>query len=244
MYRHTSVVSRETLSRPAPITIQIITAVAMRSTCVTPVPAKFDENATSSDTEVKENQDVHLRCSASGTPSPVITWRKESDKELVLGSKKVSSVQGEWLNITKANRLHMGAYLCIASNGVPPAVSKRIMLSINFAPMIWIPDQLVGAALGSDVTLHCNLESHPKSVTFWSREGGVMLLSNNKYDTLLVDPVLYKVKMRLRIKDLQPEDYGTYKCVAKNALGETEGSIRLYGRSLRTVATYHTSSSF
>jgi hypothetical protein len=29
------------------------------------------------------------------------------------------------------NRLHMGAYLCIASNGVPPTVSKRIMLIVH-----------------------------------------------------------------------------------------------------------------
>lgn len=35
------------------------------------------------------------------------------------------------LNITKVGRLHMGAYLCIASNGVPPSVSKRIMLVVH-----------------------------------------------------------------------------------------------------------------
>lgn len=43
----------------------------------------------------------------------------------------VSSVEGTFLNITKVNRLHMGSYLCIASNGVPPSVSKRIMLTVH-----------------------------------------------------------------------------------------------------------------
>lgn len=43
----------------------------------------------------------------------------------------VSVVDGETLTITKVSRLHMGAYLCIASNGVPPSISKRIMLMVQ-----------------------------------------------------------------------------------------------------------------
>ena len=31
----------------------------------------------------------------------------------------------------KIKRGQMGAYLCIASNDVPPAVSKRIILNVN-----------------------------------------------------------------------------------------------------------------
>ncbi|KAJ8866444.1 hypothetical protein PR048_032287 [Dryococelus australis] len=43
----------------------------------------------------------------------------------------VTSIEGAVFNITRVNRLHMGAYLCIASNGVPPTVSKRIMLIVH-----------------------------------------------------------------------------------------------------------------
>lgn len=43
----------------------------------------------------------------------------------------VTSVEGPNFNITKVNRLHMGSYLCIASNHVPPSVSKRIMLIVH-----------------------------------------------------------------------------------------------------------------
>lgn len=43
----------------------------------------------------------------------------------------VSSMEGSVFEITRVNRLHMGAYLCIASNGVPPTVSKRIMLIVH-----------------------------------------------------------------------------------------------------------------
>jgi hypothetical protein len=43
----------------------------------------------------------------------------------------VPSIAGPVFNITKVNRLHMGAYLCVATNGVQPAVSKRIMLTVH-----------------------------------------------------------------------------------------------------------------
>ncbi|KAF8764730.1 hypothetical protein HNY73_022780 [Argiope bruennichi] len=34
--------------------------------------------------------------------------------------------------------------------------------------------------------------------------------------------------MKLTIVSVRPEDYGTYKCSARNSLGTTDGSIRLY----------------
>lgn len=41
------------------------------------------------------------------------------------------SVEGETLSLTKVTRSEMGTYLCIASNGVPPSVSKRMKLQIH-----------------------------------------------------------------------------------------------------------------
>lgn len=35
------------------------------------------------------------------------------------------------MDLTKISRLDMGAYLCIASNGIPPSVSKRIKVSVD-----------------------------------------------------------------------------------------------------------------
>ena len=38
---------------------------------------------------------------------------------------------GEQLNLTRITRNEMGAYLCIATNGVPPTVSKRITVDVE-----------------------------------------------------------------------------------------------------------------
>jgi hypothetical protein len=40
-------------------------------------------------------------------------------------------VEGPTLELSKISRLDMGVYLCIASNGIPPAVSKRIHVSVD-----------------------------------------------------------------------------------------------------------------
>lgn len=36
--------------------------------------------------------------------------------------------------------------------------------------------------------------------------------------------------MKLKIRSVGPNDFGTYRCVAKNSLGETDGNIKLDGR--------------
>lgn len=38
---------------------------------------------------------------------------------------------GSHLNFSRVARRQMGAYLCIASNDVPPAVSKRVFLHVH-----------------------------------------------------------------------------------------------------------------
>ena len=43
----------------------------------------------------------------------------------------VNVYDGEQLNLTRISRTEMGAYLCIATNGVPPSVSKRIIVDVE-----------------------------------------------------------------------------------------------------------------
>ena len=49
------------------------------------------------------------------------------------GNNKVKEerVEGETVHLHKVTRSEMGAYMCIANNGVPPAVSKTVQLSVN-----------------------------------------------------------------------------------------------------------------
>ena len=43
----------------------------------------------------------------------------------------VDKVQNETLELQRITRSQMGSYLCIATNGHPPAVSKSVFLKVN-----------------------------------------------------------------------------------------------------------------
>ncbi|XP_065225680.1 lachesin-like isoform X2 [Planococcus citri] len=192
-------------------------------------PDIVDEESTPSSVAVRENQNLTLTCKAQGFPDPKIMWKREDGNEIVLDRKKKVSVNmhnGENLTITKISRTDMGAYLCIATNGVPPSVSKRIIVDVEFPPMILVSNQLVGAPVGTDVTIDCQTEAHPRAISYWMFGDG-MLLSANKHGTEISENS-YRTHMKLTVKKLTPSDFGTYKCISKNSLGETEGTIRLY----------------
>ncbi|XP_044002273.1 neurotrimin-like isoform X2 [Aphidius gifuensis] len=192
------------------------------------VPPDIIDNETSTDIIVRENSNVTLRCSARGSPTPNITWRREDGNEISRGNdEKAIAVYGTNFTITKVNRLHMGSYLCIATNGVPPSVSKRIVLIVHFSPMVSVQNQLVGAREGQSMTLECLSEAFPKSINYWTKDKSEIIAQDGRYEPVLVENA-YRVHMRLVIRSVSASDFGTYKCVSRNSLGDTDGSIKLY----------------
>ncbi|KAI8436112.1 LOW QUALITY PROTEIN: hypothetical protein MSG28_004214 [Choristoneura fumiferana] len=160
-------------------------AMASPGAVMRKVPPSIIDNMTSTDMVVREGSDVSLVCRASGYPEPYVMWRREDGQDFNYNGESVSVVDGETLTITKVSRLHMGAYLCIASNGVPPSISKRIMLMVQFPPMLSIPNQLEGAYIGQDVTLECHTEAYPSSINYWTTDRGDMIISGAYAETTL-----------------------------------------------------------
>ncbi|XP_060524691.1 neurotrimin-like isoform X2 [Cylas formicarius] len=209
------------------------------------VPPSIIDRETSSDMVVLESTNVSLTCKATGYPEPYVMWRREDGEDIRYNGENVNVVDGEILFITKVSRLHMGAYLCIASNGVPPSISKRVQLKVQFPPMLSIPNQLEGAYIGQEVTLECRTEAFPTSINYWTTERGDMIISGDKYEAVSMDNG-YKKYMMLKIRKINKNDFGSYKCVAKNSLGETDGVIKLEEIPAPTTMksiTYHATSS-
>nr|XP_036232496.1 opioid-binding protein/cell adhesion molecule homolog [Bactrocera oleae] len=144
------------------------------------VPPDILDYPTSTDMVVREDSNVTLKCAATGSPEPTITWRRENGVpiELANGSEALRCN----FDFARVKRQHMGAYLCIASNGVPPSVSKRITFIV-----------------------HCV-----------------------KYTSGVTEIGEYRNSMQLHISDLTQAEFGAYRCVAKNSLGDTDGTIKLY----------------
>ncbi|XP_069168217.1 lachesin [Procambarus clarkii] len=133
----------------------------------------------------------------------------------------------------------MGAYLCIASNGVPPSVSKRITLDVEFAPQMHVPNQLVGSPVSTEVHLECFVEAHPRAITYWEYRDAMVMNTTRVTTHTLEDN--YKIHMVLDIRDLQDGDFGMYKCISKNSIAETDGSITL-NKTFRTTSAPQTKS--
>ncbi|XP_055851916.1 lachesin isoform X2 [Episyrphus balteatus] len=219
------------------------------------VPPDILNEDSSSDLAVSEGEDVILTCKTTGNPPPRVIWKKEDGEPLIIkrtGSReliKVDSFTGSSLKLVRLERRQMGAYLCIASNDVPPAVSKRISLSVQFAPMVRAPSQLLGTPLGSDVQLECHVEASPSPVSYWLKgaritsANALSLPSFNPTDTSQSSPEMlldgpkygitekrdgYKGTMILIVRSFSIADVGTYHCVSTNSLGRAEGTLRLY----------------
>ena len=101
------------------------------------IPPDIDMSLTSGDLTVKEHKDTaQLRCQADGVPRPSIVWRRDGGGKMRVRTSQNQPRQtevwtGDTLEIESVRREDMGAYLCIASNDVPPTVSKRIYLHVQ-----------------------------------------------------------------------------------------------------------------
>ncbi|KAK2579479.1 hypothetical protein KPH14_010793 [Odynerus spinipes] len=215
------------------------------------VPPDILSNGTSEgEVSVTEGENATLSCKASGRPPPRVVWRREkSDFILMRGLHEswlqVDSQSGEKLELTRVDRRQMGAYLCIARNEVPPTVSKRVYLQVNFAPSAKVRNQLLGSPLDTDVSLICSIEAYPKTINLWTRKEQV-IMSGGRYE---IDERSYpeeewKTTIELKIKRLQKTDLGEYTCSASSSMGKTEATIRVYEIERATVPTRATSPSW
>ncbi|CAM1299327.1 Uncharacterised protein g2405 [Pycnogonum litorale] len=200
------------------------------------VPPDITDDSGSSDIVVREFESLSVHCKASGYPTPEIEWQREDGRKIRLRAQngrkvKLSRVSGSSFNISKVTRDHMGAYLCMASNGVPPPVSRRINVRVEFTPKIRVPNEIVGASMRSDVVLECIVESYPPPLTSWTTNdtNELIVSNNNKYETtVLQHNHSYKIFLRLKIKNMNKKDFKTFKCSASNTLGKTDGFIKVY----------------
>ncbi|XP_046457264.1 neurotrimin-like isoform X1 [Daphnia pulex] len=219
------------------------------------VPPSIDDGLSSSDVTAREQSSVTLTCSATGTLPLTVRWRREDGKLININrTLAVTEWEGTHLDLSKVSRYDMAAYLCIASNGVPPTVSKRISLSVEFPPSVTLHQQLIGAPLGSTVSLDCTIESSPSALHFWSRSDGTDLHEAAKYlmqSSSSVGPVVtpamagssqptwpaFRTQLRLTIVNVTARDYGAYRCVAKNQYGEADGVITFHHTQSVTTST-------
>ena len=70
-----------------------------------------------------------------------------------------------------------------------------------------------------------------KTLRFFSNPFLLFSFTGKRYEPLEMENA-YKVIMKLTINSVSQNDFGSYKCVSKNSLGDTDGTIKLYRKYL------------
>lgn len=239
-----------------PSTIDQDSSQASDQSATTGVSGKQQSQVT-----VSEGSNATLSCRAHGHPAPVITWRREDGQPILLNGvdhsdESLTNVEGSSLIFNSAHRLNSGAYLCIAANGVQPSASKRLVLDVQFSPVITLPQIEVSASLNQpEAKLECLVELNPLGTYHWIKLNGQSsqeqlgrsrpnaqeddlwliehdeLMQSDKYEIVIKQMTSEKVQMILNIRQIEKKDFSWYKCIAKNSLGIQSNSIRFYESS-------------
>ncbi|CAL4070989.1 unnamed protein product, partial [Meganyctiphanes norvegica] len=214
---------------------------------VPPVISDGTNNETG-DLEVSEGAPARLSCEATGVPQPTITWRREDHNLIRVDDDKEEAASshdtGGALVWDRVSREDAGAYLCIAKNGVPPSVSKRVKLLVRFPPEVTTPDSLLGVPLGSNVTLTCRVLGFPLPGVHWVRDGAELIHTQTYRYHLRGQRIIQVEKFRtleslvsnteklamLTVRDIQASDITGYRCRANNSQDHVEARITLYDR--------------
>ena len=79
---------------------------------------------------------------------------------------------------------------------------------------------------GANIVFNCELEANPEPTVAWFR-GAEKLLDNDRIKTSVTKKDGNKFSLDLVVKNVSPDDSGSYKVEAKNALGQMSANINL-----------------
>ncbi|CAN7983539.1 unnamed protein product, partial [Ixodes pacificus] len=78
------------------------------------------------DADLREGQNLSVRCAATGRPTPTIQWKLKGNTNVA----PINQSRAELLTISKATKDVAGTYVCTAGNGLPGTLSKEIRIKI------------------------------------------------------------------------------------------------------------------
>uniref|UniRef100_A0A671YXJ2 Cell adhesion molecule L1-like b n=1 Tax=Sparus aurata TaxID=8175 RepID=A0A671YXJ2_SPAAU len=161
---------------------------------------------------------VLIKCSASGTPQPIITWRMNGVplQEAPAANRKVLD---DTVLLRNAQSSDSAVYQCEASNRHGTLLSNaNIMImskSDNVPPMVLTSEgEEYSAVDGKAVLMHCKVFSSPPSM---------ITCKDDSSESVEGPRVTVHDNGSLEIYRVEKEDAGQYTCLAKN----TEGSAAI-----------------
>uniref|UniRef100_A0A8C1K3P7 Hemicentin-1 n=1 Tax=Cyprinus carpio TaxID=7962 RepID=A0A8C1K3P7_CYPCA len=166
-----------------------------------------------SDLLIGLGQTTILECRVTGVPHPDVLWYKGQLPSAVLS---MDPQQGT-LSIQQTRDTDAGEYTCVAINSAGSA-QGYITLDVGSAPQFTRKPSDLSADIGTNITLPCHAQGHPKPQLSWRREDNVQLSSQHR------SPTSNALKM---LNYLWVEDETTYVCEAQNHFGKIQAKAKV-----------------
>ncbi|XP_050021695.1 muscle, skeletal receptor tyrosine-protein kinase isoform X1 [Alexandromys fortis] len=184
-------------------------------------------------------------CAVESYPQPEISWTRNKILIKLFDTRYSIRENGQLLTILSVEDSDDGIYCCSANNGVGGAVESCGALQVKMKPKITRPPINVKIIEGLKAVLPCTTMGNPKPSVSWIK-GDSALRENSRIAVL--------ESGSLRIHNVQKEDAGQYRCVAKNSLGtaysklvkleveedsEPEQDAKVFARILRAPESHN-----
>lgn len=181
--------------------------------CKVYIPVKFITKP--KNTTVAIGKSTVLRCNATGTPEPTITWVKEQGG---MDKKRLKQLANGNLHIRDARMADAGHYFCIAANMgdlKEVQVSLRVIES-NVVKLSHSHKHSIEAFLGSRRKITCEFHGIPPIKVTWSKKGSDELpaRAENHGNSLV-------------IKKVALTDAGQYICNGSNAFSSETAYVNV-----------------
>ncbi|XP_057258110.1 vascular cell adhesion protein 1 isoform X1 [Pezoporus wallicus] len=161
-------------------------------------------------TTVREGENVSIRCSAEGNPSPRIILRRKSD------SADMGPYSEGRILLPSVTLLNGGDYECVAENKFGKSRSE-VTLNVQYGPKNTMISVIPATAVkeGETVIMKCTSSGNPAPVISWKKKK-----TTGEPEKICTDATL-------TIKNIKSQDLGLYECEAYNQFGKEEKDVKL-----------------
>ncbi|XP_072373434.1 muscle, skeletal receptor tyrosine protein kinase-like isoform X2 [Scyliorhinus torazame] len=150
-------------------------------------------------------------CGVDSFPAAEIIWTRNNIPIRPFDTRYSTQENGQILTILSVEDTDNGVYCCTANNGVGSSVQSCGALQVKMKPTITRPPTDVRVLLGSKVVLPCRTMGNPKPAISWIKDESALKKDHPRTSVL--------ESGNLRIRSVQIEDAGQYRCLARNSLG-------------------------
>ncbi|XP_034048699.1 muscle, skeletal receptor tyrosine-protein kinase [Thalassophryne amazonica] len=160
--------------------------------------------------DVLQDHNATFICEVKSHPPVDITWTKNNHPIMYYDTRYITREQGQMLIIPHVQESDSGEYCCLANNGFGDPAKSCGALQLKMKPQIKRHPTNLTLLVESKAVLPCVTLGNPKPEVNWLKNDELIKVS---------DRVSILDYGALKIHNIQKEDAGQYRCVARNSFG-------------------------